>query len=160
MRCTACSVTKKPADACFDYLARGGKFAEEPVSILSGVSRNKRLLITHFFAVAQYGAINLRKNGGSLAEAYGMIRSAFRIVYPLMRNEKTHTRRAHCPKNWEASCFRPKNNRTKHITINRMIAAEDLKTKQHSVEELYTEFEIFLKKQPVSWPNRQDCTVR
>ena len=79
---------KKLADACFDYLARGGKFAEEPVSILSGISRNKRLLITHFFAVAQYGAKNLRKNGGSWGEAYGMVRAAFRIVYPLMLNEK------------------------------------------------------------------------
>lgn len=79
---------KKLADACFDYLARGGKFAEEPVSILSGISRNKRLLITHFFAVARYGAGNLRKNGGSLGEAYGMVRAAFRIVYPLMLNEK------------------------------------------------------------------------
>lgn len=79
---------RKLADACFGYLARGGKFAEEPVSILSGISRNKRLLITHFFAVARYGAANLRQNGGSLRDAYGMVRSAFRIVYPLMMNEK------------------------------------------------------------------------
>jgi squalene monooxygenase len=79
---------KKLADACFDYLARGGKFAEEPVSILSGISRDKNLLITHFFAVARYGAGNIRKNGGSLGDAYQMIRSAFQIVYPLILNEK------------------------------------------------------------------------
>lgn len=79
---------KKLADACFDYLARGGKFAEEPVSILSGISRNKQLLINHFFAVARFGAANLRKNGGSIGDAYNMVRSAFRIVYPLLMNEK------------------------------------------------------------------------
>lgn len=76
------------ADACFDYLSLGGKFAEEPVSILSGISRDKKLLITHFFAVARFGASNLRKNGKSRGESYRMIRSAFHIVYPLMMNEK------------------------------------------------------------------------
>lgn len=78
----------KLADACFDYLARGGKFAEEPVSILSGISRNKQLLITHFFAVAIFGAKNIRKNGGSMGEAYRMVNAAFQIVHPLMMNEK------------------------------------------------------------------------
>jgi len=82
---------KKLADACFDYLSRGGKYAEEPVSILSGISRNKQLLITHFFAVARFGAANLRKNGGSPGDAYNMVRSAFRIVYPLLMNEKPRT---------------------------------------------------------------------
>lgn len=76
------------ADACFDYLARGGKFAEEPVRILSGISRDKKLLITHFFAVAIFGAKNIRKQQGSLADAYRMVHAAFQIVHPLMMNEK------------------------------------------------------------------------
>lgn len=79
---------KNLADACFDYLARGGKYAEEPVSILSGISRDKNLLITHFFAVAIYGASNIKRRGGSVGEAYRMVNAAFQIVYPLMMNEK------------------------------------------------------------------------
>lgn len=79
---------KNLADACFEYLARGGKFADEPVSILSGISRDKNLLITHFFAVAIFGAKNIRKNGGSIADAYRMVHAAFQIVHPLMMNEK------------------------------------------------------------------------
>lgn len=79
------------AEACFAYLDRGGKYAEEPVSILSGVSRDKNLLITHFFAVARYGAANILKNGGNIGQAYSLVRSAFRIVYPLLMNEKPRT---------------------------------------------------------------------
>lgn len=79
---------KPLADACFDYLAQGGKFAQEPVSILSGISRDKNLLIKHFFAVAKFGARNLMKNQGGIGKAYTLIRYAFQIVHPLILNEK------------------------------------------------------------------------
>jgi squalene monooxygenase len=79
---------KPLADACFDYLAQGGAFAQEPVSILSGISRDKNLLVKHFFAVARFGAWNLVKKGHGPGEAYSMIRHAFRIVYPLLKNER------------------------------------------------------------------------
>jgi squalene monooxygenase len=79
---------KPLADACFDYLAQGGAFAQEPVSILSGISRDKDLLVKHFFAVARFGAWNLLKKRRSPGEAYSMIRHAFRIVYPLLKNER------------------------------------------------------------------------
>lgn len=87
-------VFKKPAlaEACFKYLAQGGKFSEEPVSILSGISRDKKLLIHHFFAVAIYGAKNNFKQNKSLLSAYDMVRSAFGIVHPLIQNEKPSLR--------------------------------------------------------------------
>ena len=79
---------KPLADACFDYLAQGGAHAQEPVSILSGISRDKKLLVRHFFAVARFGAENLRREKRPLRESYDMIRHAFRIVYPLLKNER------------------------------------------------------------------------
>ena len=82
---------KPLADACFDYLAKGGAHAQEPVSILGGISRDKNLLVKHFFAVARFGAINLLKQGRPPGEAYTMIRHAFRIVYPLLRNERPNS---------------------------------------------------------------------
>jgi len=81
-------IHKPLADACFEYLARGGKFAEEPVSILSGISRNRKLLISHFFAVAGFGAKNLLRKGKGMGSAYRMVNNAFQIVYPLIMNEK------------------------------------------------------------------------
>lgn len=80
--------SKGLADACFAYLAQGGKYAKEPVSILSGVSRDKNLLIRHFFAVAVFGAKSIMRSGGSLTQAYRMVHDAFQIVYPLLMNEK------------------------------------------------------------------------
>lgn len=79
---------KPLADACFEYLARGGVNAQEPISILSGISRDKNLLVKHFFAVACFGASNLLKKRRPPGEAYSMIRHAFRIVYPLLKNER------------------------------------------------------------------------
>lgn len=38
--------------ACFSYLNRGGVHAEQPIDLLSAVSRDRGLLLRHFFAVA------------------------------------------------------------------------------------------------------------
>ncbi len=79
------------SEACFDYLARGGKYASEPVSLLSAISRNKSLLIRHFFAVARFGALKKLKQSFSfqaIREAYGMIGRATILVRPLLLAEK------------------------------------------------------------------------
>jgi squalene monooxygenase len=79
------------SEACFDYLARGGSYAAEPVSLLSAISRSKSLLIKHFFAVAWLGAFNKLKHSfsiQSLQNAYRMIGRATILVRPLLLAEK------------------------------------------------------------------------
>lgn len=77
--------------ACYDYLQRGGHFADEPISILSAVSRDFNLLIRHFFSVAFYGSGNIIKKQptpAGMRRSYRMIKSAAKIVTPLVLNEK------------------------------------------------------------------------
>lgn len=79
------------SEACFDYLAQGGHYASEPVSLLSAISRNKKLLTKHFFAVAWFGAWNKLKKSfslQSLRESYFMIGRATVLVRPLLLAEK------------------------------------------------------------------------
>lgn len=77
--------------ACYDYLQRGGHFADEPISILSAVSRDFNLLIRHFFSVAFYGSGNIirkQPTPAGMRRSYRMIKSAAKIVTPLVLNEK------------------------------------------------------------------------
>jgi len=74
------------SEACFTYLKKGGKFAEEPVAILSAVSRNFKLLMRHFFAVAIHGVRTSEQF--SFKRSYKMIGDAVRIVHPLVMSEK------------------------------------------------------------------------
>lgn len=77
-------------DACYDYLRRGGHYAAEPISILSAISRDQKLLRNHFFAVAFYGARNMVRPFPSpkkLGRSYRMIRDAVHIIDPLFRYE-------------------------------------------------------------------------
>lgn len=74
------------SEACFTYLKKGGKFAEEPVAILSAVSRNFKLLMRHFFAVAIHGVRTSKQF--SFKRSYTMIGDAVRIVHPLVMSEK------------------------------------------------------------------------
>jgi squalene monooxygenase len=73
--------------ACFDYLKRGGAYAEEPVSLLSAISRDQQLLLRHFFAVAVYGMKRL-PNVKRLRRSQRMLHDAVDIVSPLVLNEK------------------------------------------------------------------------
>ncbi len=73
--------------ACYDYLKRGGLYAEEPVSLLSAISRDQNLLLRHFFAMALYGMKNL-PNGKRIQRSYRMMSDAVDIVSPLVLNEK------------------------------------------------------------------------
>lgn len=74
------------ADATFSYLKKGGKYAEEPVAILSAISRNFNLLMHHFFAVAVHGIKSTKKF--SIKNSYKMLGDAVRIVHPLVMSEK------------------------------------------------------------------------
>ena len=77
--------------ACFDYLQQGGKKSAEPISILSGVSRDQNLLMKHFFSVAGAGAFKLLKpfpNMGRSKRAFSMLKDAVNIISPLLHVEK------------------------------------------------------------------------
>jgi squalene monooxygenase len=71
--------------ACYDYLKRGGLCAEEPVSLLSAISRDQKLLLRHFFAVAMYGMKNLPNK--RVSRSRRMLHDAVDIVSPLVLNE-------------------------------------------------------------------------
>lgn len=77
--------------ACFEYLKRGGAYSEEPVSILSAISRDQSLLLRHFFAVAFYGikgVMTTKQTGRRLKQSQRMLTDAVDIVAPLVLNEK------------------------------------------------------------------------
>ncbi len=77
-------------EACFAYLSRGGKYAAGPIALLSGISRDIRLLIRHFSAVAWYGAIRAIKplpTPAKLSRAYCILKQAIHIIDPLLLAE-------------------------------------------------------------------------
>lgn len=77
--------------ACFQYLKQGGNYAEQPVSILSAVSRDVNMLIRHFFAVAVFGMGKLLlplPTPQRSKRAYRMLADAVNIISPLLKNEK------------------------------------------------------------------------
>lgn len=78
------------SDACFNYLKQGGKQAAQPVELLSAISRNRKLLLKHFFAVAAQGAgkkVIKKPSVSNLKASIGMIGDAVKIVSPLLQNE-------------------------------------------------------------------------
>ena len=77
--------------ACYNYLKRGGTYAQEPVAILSAVSRDLGLLMRHFFAVAFFGVRGLLKPFPTpmrIKQSYKLLRTAVNILYPLVMNER------------------------------------------------------------------------
>lgn len=78
-------------EAFFEYVSRGGKFATEPIAILSGLNKDKKLLRKHFFAVANYGTkLKIRNEVGTrkLESSYSMMKEAVKIITPLLMSEK------------------------------------------------------------------------
>lgn len=76
--------------ACFDYLKRGKNYFGGPISLLSGISTDRNLLLRHFFAVAQFGAMQAMKQDifpDNVRKAYRMIQTASNIITPLLDNE-------------------------------------------------------------------------
>lgn len=78
-------------EAFFEYVNRGGKFSTEPIAILSGLNKDKKLLRKHFFAVANYGTkLKIRNEVGTrkLESSYSMMKEAVKIITPLLMSEK------------------------------------------------------------------------
>lgn len=78
------------SEACFEYLRQGGKMASEPVQLLSALSRDRKLLITHFMAVARSGASRKLRpfpTPKRMKEAQAMMSDAIDILQPQLRNE-------------------------------------------------------------------------
>ena len=78
-------------EAFFEYLIRGGKYANEPIAILSGLNTDKKLLRKHFFAVANYGTkLKIKNEVGTrkLESSYSMMKEAVKIITPLLMSEK------------------------------------------------------------------------
>lgn len=75
--------------ACFDYLKKGGNFAAGPMSILSGVSRSRWVLLRHFFYVAGLAVLSQKRTGifHSLKNTIGLLNDATGIIFPLIRDE-------------------------------------------------------------------------
>ena len=80
-------------DACFQYLQRGGNYSKEPISILSGVNKDKDLLLRHFFAVAFYGVrkkVISSPGPSGVKSSIDMITNAYKIIDPLVKVEFQH----------------------------------------------------------------------
>jgi squalene monooxygenase len=78
-------------ESFFEYVLRGGKFADEPIAILCGLNKDKKLLRKHFFAVANYGTkLKIKNEVGArkLESSYSLVKEAVRIITPLLMSEK------------------------------------------------------------------------
>ncbi len=81
----------KLRSACFEYLKRGGSYSAEPMSILSGLSRSRTLLLRHFISVAIAGVaaeVGPVPTPSRLLSAWRVLRDAAQIVMPLLREER------------------------------------------------------------------------
>ena len=78
-------------EAFFEYVSRGGKFASEPIALLGGLIKDKKLLRKHFFAVANYGTkLKIRNEHGTrkIGGSYSLMKEAVKIITPLLMSEK------------------------------------------------------------------------
>lgn len=70
--------------AVFDYLKKGGKHAEQPLSLLAGLNKDKQLLLLHFIKVA------IQKPSDFIlrpAKQFRKINKAVSIMRPLLKEE-------------------------------------------------------------------------
>ena len=77
--------------AFFEYVSRGGKYSEETISILAGLNRNKKLLLSHFIGLARYGTklkIKSSKSKEKITGTFNMVKDAVNIITPLLLSEK------------------------------------------------------------------------
>ncbi len=72
-------------EACFEYLQKGGEQATGPLSILSGINRNKQFLLKHFFKVAMQHPIHFITKPAKQIRLY---KNAKRILYPILKDEE------------------------------------------------------------------------
>ncbi|NNC96013.1 MAG: hypothetical protein HKN92_10655 [Chitinophagales bacterium] len=82
-------LNKDLRDAFFDYIEQGGRYAGEPMALLGGISKDKSMLIKHFFAVANHGTRKklIRAEIMSIGSSVTMLRDAVKIITPLLKSE-------------------------------------------------------------------------
>jgi 2-polyprenyl-6-methoxyphenol hydroxylase-like FAD-dependent oxidoreductase len=74
--------------AVFKYLQSGGVNAQESITILAGLNRKHLSLIKQFGFLAVFGAGNLiRQSISNLPKAIKLLKDAFIIIKPLIKNE-------------------------------------------------------------------------
>ncbi len=71
-------------EACFEYLQKGGEQATGPLSILSGINRNKQFLLKHFFKVAMQHPIHFITKPAKQIRLY---KNATKIIRPILKDE-------------------------------------------------------------------------
>lgn len=77
--------------AFFEYVSRGGKYANETISILAGLNRDKKQLISHFIGLARYGTklkVKTAKSTDKVLGTLSMVKDAAQIITPLLLSEK------------------------------------------------------------------------
>lgn len=78
-------------DACFDYLASGGRMSHDPMALIGGVKPHPALLVAHFFMVALFGcgrALLPYPTPNRISRSWAIFRAAFNIVKPLIDAEE------------------------------------------------------------------------
>lgn len=76
--------------AFYEYLRKNESNANEPMSILSGISRSKRVLLRNFLAVAGYSFFNSNVSNHTKVNLWKSIQvfwDSLLIIYPLILNE-------------------------------------------------------------------------
>jgi squalene monooxygenase len=78
-------------EACYSYLAQGGKKSSIPLSILSAINRDNNTLLRYFFAVAVHGVRRILfplPSPANIGRSYRMIGNAVHIISPLVLNQQ------------------------------------------------------------------------
>lgn len=81
------------AEACFNYLKKGGDKAEGPIAILGALNKDEAFLKKHFYAVAKQGAKEKLfpiPTPRKIKEGAQMVRKANSILLPLLKTERIH----------------------------------------------------------------------
>ena len=79
------------AEACFNYLKKGGEKAAGPISILAALNKDEDFLKKHFYAVAKQGAKEKLlpfPTPKKIKEGTQMVKKANDIIMPLLKTER------------------------------------------------------------------------
>lgn len=71
--------------ACFEYLKKGGKNAAVPLSLLSGLNKDKKELIRHFFKIALQHPIHFITQP---RKKWRLYKKAVRVMRPILEEEQ------------------------------------------------------------------------
>ena len=72
----------------YEYLRKGGNHSQVPITLLAGLNRNQKTLISYFFSAILFGAGKLfRQNPLNIGKVIKMLIDALTIIMPLLKNE-------------------------------------------------------------------------